>query len=222
MQNTFDECEGIIIRQTKILKGRRMILMLTDNFGKMSAGTSISERGKAKSALALRPFTLGKYQLKRSKGFTNITSGEVIHSYYGLAEDYDKFINASFALEFTSKILPEDAKANYYFNLLKEYLDMIERRKKSFSTLTNAYFIKILEHYGVLPEEDFFQHDELLSTLDSGIVNLILFFRNNPLSHVEKLALDTDKSAKLLRFLVTYAEHHLDFGPLKSELPKGD
>ena len=217
-----DECEGIIIRQTKTLKSRRMILMLTDRFGKISAGTSISERGKGKTALAIRPFTHGKYQINSSKGFTNITSGEVLHSYYGLAENYDKFVNASFALEFTSKILPESAQANYYFSILKEYLTMIEKRKKSFSTVTNAYIIKLLQHSGVLPEADIFEGDELLSTLDSDIVNLVLFFRNNPLSCTEKLALQSDKSAQLLRFLVSYAEQHLDIGQLNSEIPKGD
>lgn len=218
----YDECEGIIIRQTKILKGRRMILMLTDKFGKISAGTSISERGKGKSALALRPFTHGKYQLRTSKGFTNITSGEVIHSYYGLAENYDKFVNASYSLEFTSKILPENARANFYFNTLQEYLSMMERRKRSFSTLTNAYFIKLLQHSGVLPDADIFESDELLSTLDSDIVNLILYFRRNPLSRAEKLALQNEKSTQLLRFLVSYAEQHLDIGPLKCQVPKGD
>lgn len=218
----FEECEGIIIRQTKTLKGRRMILMLTDKFGKISAGTSISERGKSKSALSIRPFTHGRYQLNTSKGFTNISSGEVIHSYYGLAENYDKFVNASFSLEFTSKILPENANANYYFTILQEYLSMIEARKRSFSTVTNAYLIKLLQHSGVLPEADIFEADELLSTLDSDIVNLILFFRNNPLSCTEKLALQSDKGTQLLRFLVSYAEQHLDIGPLKSGIPKGD
>jgi DNA repair protein RecO (recombination protein O) len=214
-----DECEGIVIRQTKILKGRRMILLLTDRFGKISAGTSVSERGKSKSALAVRPFTVGRYQLRRDRGFTNITSGETIKSYFSLAEDYDKFLNASLALELTSKALPEEAPAADIYYALIEFLDMTLRRNRNLTTLTNAYFVKLLEAFGVFPEADNFSGNELLLDIDSGIVEVLAFLRKNSMSKVEKLALDSEISAKLLRVLIRYAEAHLDIGQLKSALP---
>jgi DNA repair protein RecO (recombination protein O) len=214
-----DECEGIVIKQTKILKGRRMILLLTDRFGKISAGTSVSERGKSKSALAIRPFTVGRYQLKRDRGFTNITSGETIKSYFGLAEDYDKFLNASLALELTSRALPEEAPAADIYYTLIGFLDMMLRRNRNLTTLTNAYFVKLLEAFGVFPEANNFSGNELLLSLDSDIVEVLAFLRKNSMSKVEKLALDGEISAKLLRVLIRYAETHLDIGQLKSALP---
>jgi DNA repair protein RecO (recombination protein O) len=232
-----EECEGIIIRQTKILKGRRMILLLTDRFGKISAGTSVSERGKSKSALAVRPFTVGRYQLRRDRGFTNITSGETIKSYFGLSEDYDKFLNASLALELTAKALPEEAPAADIYYTLIEFLDMTLRRSRNLTTLTNAYLVKLLETFGIFPEiahkigsaddgkiiDHHFPNDfggnELLLNLDSDIVEVLVFLRGNSMSKVEKLALDGEISAKLLRILIRYAEAHLDIGQLKSALP---
>jgi DNA repair protein RecO (recombination protein O) len=214
-----EECEGIVIRQTKILKGRRMIVLLTDRFGKISAGTSVSERGKSKSALAVRPFTVGRYQLRRDRGFTNITSGETLKSYFGLSEDYDKFLNASLALELTSKALPEDAPAGDIYEALIEFLDMMLKRSRNLTTLTNAYFVKLFETSGVFPQADDFLESELISSLDSDIVDVLMFLRGNPMNRVEKLALDGGISAKLLRFLIRYAEAHLDIGQLKSALP---
>jgi DNA repair protein RecO (recombination protein O) len=102
------DCQGIVVKQTKTLKNRRMILLITDLYGKISAGTSTSERGKGKSALALRPFTLGRYRLSRRGSYINIVEGEAIHSYYDFASDYDKFVEASLILEWTGKIIPED------------------------------------------------------------------------------------------------------------------
>ncbi|MDR1068073.1 MAG: DNA repair protein RecO [Clostridiales Family XIII bacterium] len=213
------ECEGIVVKQTKILKGRRMILLLTDRFGKISAGTSVSERGKSRSALAIRPFTVGRYQLRKNRGFTDITSGETVKSYFELSENYDKFLSASLAVELTSKALPEEAPAGDIYAALIEFLDMMLRRSRNLTTLTNAYMVKLLQAFGVFPEANDFRGSELLLTLDSDIVNVLMFLRGNPLSRVEKLALDDEISARLLRFLIRYAEAHLDIGRLKSALP---
>ena len=51
------DTEGIVLRQTKTVAGRRMILLFSRKFGKISVGTSAAEGGKNKSALAARPFT---------------------------------------------------------------------------------------------------------------------------------------------------------------------
>ena len=56
------ESEGIILRQTKISGGRRMVSIFTKKFGKIGAGTNLNERSKGKQALALRPFTHGTYE----------------------------------------------------------------------------------------------------------------------------------------------------------------
>jgi DNA repair protein RecO (recombination protein O) len=195
-----------------------MVLLLTDRFGKISAGTSVSERGKGRSALALRPFTVGRYQLMQNRGFTNISSGETLKSYFELAENYDKFLNASIAVELTYKALPEEAPAKEVYAFLLEFLDMILRRRRDVETLTSAYFVKLLEAFGVFPEAGDFRESELILTLDSDIVEVLMFLRGNPISRVEKLALSSDVSAKLLGFLIRYAETHLDIGKLKSAL----
>ncbi len=57
------DTEGIVLRQVKTSYGRRMILLFSKKYGKISAGTGINERGKGKSSLALRPFTYGRYEL---------------------------------------------------------------------------------------------------------------------------------------------------------------
>ncbi|MDR1953107.1 MAG: DNA repair protein RecO [Clostridiales Family XIII bacterium] len=214
----YGECEGVVVRQTKALKGRRILLIVTDRYGKLSAGTSLSEKGKSKSALATRPFTHGRYQLTQGRGHTNIASAETIKSYYGFGEDYDKFLNASLILEFTGKILPEESPAPDIYELLLTCLDLLERRKRNFDAVAVAYLVKILQFSGVFPEAENFRYDELLSALNFDIVNILVYLMENPLSRMEKLALDEDKSAELLRLILRYAERHLDIGSLKSNL----
>ena len=54
----YTETEGFVLRQIKAAGGRRMIVVFSKKYGKISCGTSINEKGKNRSALALRPFTL--------------------------------------------------------------------------------------------------------------------------------------------------------------------
>ena len=41
------DSEGIILRQTKTTNGRRMVLLFSKKYSKISAGSSISEKGRS-------------------------------------------------------------------------------------------------------------------------------------------------------------------------------
>jgi hypothetical protein len=214
------ECRGIVIRQTKILKGQRMLLLITDQYGKISCGTSISERGKSRSALATRRFSLGQYQISELRGYRSVRSADLIKSYYNLSENYDKYIAASMVLELTEKILPEDLPSPEIYKLLITYMDMIEARKRSFDTLTIAYIIKVLQTSGLIPLPESFGEHELLKTIDSDTISAITYIMDCPLDSMLNLEFNPEKGAKLLRLVLRYSSMQFDIGPLKSDIPK--
>lgn len=146
------DTEGIILRQVKTAYGRRMVLLFSKKYGKISAGTGINERGKGKSALAMRPFTYGRYELFKSRENYNINGAEVLKSYYKLGEDVDKYMNSAYILEFTEKILPEEQPAQAMFNLILDFLYVMENRKKSHGTPVLGYEVKTLKIMGIMPE----------------------------------------------------------------------
>lgn len=150
----YTDTEGIILRQTKTVNGRRMVLLFSLKYGKISAGTGINERGRGKSALAMRPFTHGRYELFKSRDSYNINGAEVIQSYYGIGEDVDKYMTCAYVLEFTEKLLPEEQPSPQLFYLLVEFLSMMEQRKKRFETLVIAYQLKALALGGHMPVID--------------------------------------------------------------------
>lgn len=146
------DTEGIILKQTKILGGRRMVLLFSKKYGKISVGTSINEKGKGKSALAMRPFTYGRYELFKNKDSYNINSAEVRKSYYKIGEDVDKYMNSAYILEFTEKLLIEEQPSPGFFNLLTDFLDVMENRHKKYATLVLGYQIKSLKLLGIMPQ----------------------------------------------------------------------
>lgn len=104
----YTSTEGIIFRQVKATGGRRMILLFTKKYGKISAGSSLSEKGKGKTALAMRPFTYGVYELYKGREYYNLNNAEVRKSYFRIGDDLDKYMQASLVLELTEKMIPEE------------------------------------------------------------------------------------------------------------------
>ena len=146
------DTEGIVLRQVKTSYGRRMILLFSKKYGKISAGTGLNERGKGKSSLALRPFTYGRYELFKNRDSYNINRAEVLKSYYGIGEDVDKYMNGAYVLEFTERVLAEEVPSPGIFSLLIDFFDLLENRDKGIGTLVLAYQTKVFRYTGVMPQ----------------------------------------------------------------------
>lgn len=142
------------MRQTKTVNGRRMILLFSKKFGKISAGTSITEKGRSKAALAMRPFAYGRYEMYKNQEQFNIQSAEMIRSYFKIGEDIDKFMASSYVLELSEKLLQEGAQNPRYFQLLLDFFDVMENRERDMLTLILAFEMKALQLFGVAPRLD--------------------------------------------------------------------
>lgn len=150
----YTETEGIILRQTKIVRGRRMVLLFSKKFGKISAGSNINEKGRSKSALAMRPFTLGRYEIYKKGDFFSINGAETMKSFYSIGENVDKYMHASYVLELVEKITPEGQPMPELFRLTEDFLVEIEAREKKFEILVLAFEVKVLKVLGYLPVLD--------------------------------------------------------------------
>ncbi|HWQ77642.1 MAG TPA: DNA repair protein RecO [Anaerovoracaceae bacterium] len=148
----YTDTEGIIFRQVKTVNGRRMVLLFSQKYGKISAGTNLNEKGKSKSSLAMRPFTYGRYELFKNRNSYHINGSEVIRSWYRIGEDVEKYMHCSYVLEFTEKLLQEEAPAPGIFGLILDFFDIMEKRTKKYPSLILAYQIKVLQEAGSMPQ----------------------------------------------------------------------
>lgn len=261
------DTEGIILRQVKTVSGRRMLLLFSRKYGKISVGTSIAEGGKNKSALATRPFTYGRYELFKGRDSYNLNNAQVLRSYYGFGEDLDKYMAASYVLELTEKLLTEELPQPAIFRLLAGFMESLDARSKKHDTLVLAYMVKLLDALGTMPvlnecvccgctetagyfsvrdggmicrsciaeanEQDMVQDvqniqktpksqargtkEALIYSVNFGIVDILKYFKNEPLERFDKIALDDVISVRLREILQSYIKYHFDIGRLKSE-----
>jgi DNA repair protein RecO (recombination protein O) len=242
----YAETEGIMLKQIKIAGGRRMLVLFTKRYGKISAGTSLNEKGKSRSALSLRPFTHGSYGINKTGENYHVNKGQVLSSHYGIGEALEKYMCASYALEVTEKFLQEDCPAPGIFTDLVDFLNMIEKRNKKHETLVIAYLFRLLKHSGCAPVLDscilcgskeglyclnvsegglccdvcrdrFLSNERLIYPMEFAIVKVLGYIMKNPLQVLEGLAIDDATTRKLLALLKDYLACHLDIGGLKSE-----
>ena len=149
------ETDGIVLRQVKTAAGRTMLLIFSQRYGKISVGTSITDRNsKSKSSLAIRPFTYGRYELYKGREIYNLNGAEVRKTFFSFGEDLDKYIYSSIALELTEKVLTEEMAEPRIFSLLLDFLNAMEKRSKAFDTLLIAYETKLLALLGNMPRLD--------------------------------------------------------------------
>ena len=144
--------EGIVLRQRKIANNRRMIVIFTKRYGKLSAGTSTNEKSRSRSALALRPFTYADYDIFKGRDSYSINSSQVLKSFYSIGENLDRFTAASACIEYLDKVLPDGEPAPHLFDLSLEFFQSVSHTGKSSETLLLAYIYKTLKMLGVAPE----------------------------------------------------------------------
>ncbi len=236
------QTRGIILKQIKLMNDRRMLMMFSEEKGKISVSASQAGSGKKRAALAYRPFTLGRYELYRAREIYSIQKAETLRSYFSIGEDIDKYLYASYALEFTEKLLPEEAPAPGLFSLLTEFFSILEKRPGEYLFLVRAYQLKAIQCCGYGPslsgcvicgkpvEDGCFsvkagglvcpscrQDIGLILQVGSDIIEKIKYILKTPLKKIGKLYLDQASLKAISQLILQYLAYHMDIRDLKSE-----
>ncbi|MCG8483917.1 MAG: DNA repair protein RecO [Clostridia bacterium] len=234
------QTNGIVLKQIKTGNDRRIIVLFSQKLGKVSVASTTTYHTKSKSSAILQPFNYGKYMLYQSKDIYNMNQGEVIKSFYKIGEDIDKYACSSYILEFTDKILAEHQPDNKIFNLLLDFLNVIESRKKDYLMIVRAYEIKALSYNGIMPQflecircgdkntKDFSivegsllcescrDNNTLILSLDHIIIEVMKYIEQHSIKELEKLSLDKMVLKKLNTFMQLYLKHHMEINNMKS------
>ena len=235
--------QGIVLRQNKIMGDRRMLTVFTEKAGKVSVSVNGGRSaGRSKSSLAYRPFTLGSYDLYGRGEVYSMGRAEVVKVWYGIGEDIDRYMQGSFLLEFTDKLLEEGAPAPGLFSLLRDFFDVLEQRTKEHSFLALAYQLKAIKMMGVMPEvdscvicgkkagnymfhveaggavcPDCAQYNRLIYRNDSDIITKIKYIVRTPVKDLGKIYLEEAALEEVSSLVRAYTTCHLDISKLKSE-----
>lgn len=233
---------GIILKQIRLMNDRRMLLMFSEEKGKISVSASNGSFGKSKSSLAYKPFTLGRYDLYKGRDLYYINRADTLKSFFSIGEDIDKYLYASYVLEFTEKLLPEETPSPPLFSLLTDFFSILEKRPGEYLFLVRAYQIKAIGCCGYMPQlevcavcgnktesgsfslqaggvvcENCIQDIGLILQVGSDIIEKIKYIASTPLKKIGNLYLDPASLEAISELIKQYMAYHMDIRDLKSE-----
>lgn len=129
-----------------------MTLLLTDRYGKISAGMWDRAKGKKPRTQSVAPFSRIHAVIVQRRNSYDLIRAEIEKSNYELGEDVDKYLYASYALELTDQAVSENVPVPEVFELLSTFLDMLTVRKSSHLTLLIGYELHLMRVLGTSME----------------------------------------------------------------------
>ncbi len=241
------ETEGIVLKKTDVYNNTRLLTLFTKGYGKLSCSTTLPEKGKKKGSMAARPFSYGTYHIFKSRNSCYVNGFDSKKNFFKISEDIDKYACGAYALEFTDKMLQDGEPCIEQFNLLVDYLTMLERREKNYRSLLIGYMIKTLQKSGVAPvisecvqcgckksDKWLFliksggiicencnssnnHGDTLIYDINFDIINIIKYILQNPLQVMAKLSIKSEPEEYIFDILKKYCSYHLEIDSMKSE-----
>ena len=199
---------GLIIKE-KAFKGDRILLILTNNHGVVTAYAKGAKSPKSRFASSTELFCYSHFVLTEKKDNYWVESADIIDVFFGLRSSIEKISLASYFCEISSLLSPVNDDSEEYLRLILNCLKFLENDKKSFLFLKSLYELRLLTMSGFMPDLvactkcGCFENTSMNFFIDSGIIICEKCFEKSPL---------TDKNIKI-PYSVLAAMRHIIYSP---------
>ncbi|MBN2898633.1 MAG: DNA repair protein RecO [Clostridia bacterium] len=143
---------GIVLKTVKLSDSDILITLFSDKHGKITAVAKGARNARSKLNAASQLFVYGEYSLSMGAKWNYVNSVEVYDAYYTIREDLESLTYASYFVELTSFVLPEDTANLKLFSILKNVLECLKDQRAGGRFLKVVYELKCLDLLGYRPE----------------------------------------------------------------------
>lgn len=161
--------EAIVLRARLLSEADRIVVLLTKEFGKLSAVARSARRFKGKFVGVLEPLSHIKVEFyeRENRNLVYLNHCDLEESFFDLQSDYVFQVAGGYLIEVVDALLPEKEPSQKAFRLL---LATLRSRRAGVDTLkVLAYFNSwILRLSGVFPVLDACSHCETDLTISGG------------------------------------------------------
>ncbi|OGD65793.1 DNA repair protein RecO [Candidatus Berkelbacteria bacterium RIFOXYA2_FULL_43_10] len=147
--NMVYKTSGIVLKRKNFGEADRVLTILTERFGKISAIAKGSRKIKAKLLGHLEPFTQVNFQFHEGRNFYIVTSADIVHNFENIHNDYQKTTRAFYLGELCDKFLESDEKNIEVYRLLSSALEYLE--DNNVDLMLRFFELKIIEASGFKP-----------------------------------------------------------------------
>jgi DNA repair protein RecO (recombination protein O) len=145
---------AVVVSSVDYGEADRIVTLLTEGHGKVSAFAGGARRSKRRFAGALEPFTVIRAELAERSGSTvRLDSADIEKSYPGVRADLQRIARAMYCLELCRELIRDREPHPELFALLEAYLDLLDRREAGPTSLI-AFELHALARAGLMPRFD--------------------------------------------------------------------
>lgn len=144
---------AIVLRTRNLGEADRVLILLSEDFGKFEAVTKGARRGRSRFVGNTLPFNYLKALFFTGKSMDTLSQAELIHPFSQLREDLYKLAYATYWVELIDGFVPEREEVRELFRFLLAAFVVLERTVEP-QLLNLAFEIRILNYLGYRPELD--------------------------------------------------------------------
>jgi len=124
---------GFILRTLPYSESDLIVTFLSQDFGKLKGIAKGAKRSKKRFANVFEPFSLTNiiFTRKSRDMLVFIEACDIIKHYDEIRQDMEKTLVASYYIDLTDQFCPESKKNEKIFQLLQNFLMILEREKAS-------------------------------------------------------------------------------------------
>lgn len=134
--------QGVILKKSVFSEGSEIVVLYTEDLGKVRAVARSIKSSKSKLAFALQSLFLSDVDLAPSRSKSNlytITGVKSLEAFQSIREDLKKAYAGFYAAELVMKATPEEERNSGIFDLLVSYLKHLDQEHQSFFKEEHGY-----------------------------------------------------------------------------------
>ena len=146
---------AVVLRSRKIRESSKVVVMFSQNYGKIStiAKGSLKPKSKFGSSLEILTHSSILFYRKENRDLHTLSHSEIVNAFDGIRKDFIKLAYASVAGEIVERLVPQEEPNKQLFALLVSALGEISAAERSdLEILLSSYQLKVLHLVGYGPE----------------------------------------------------------------------
>ncbi len=218
---------AVIIKTQDFKEDDKLVYMFCEKLGKIKAIAKGAKKNRNKYFSTTLPLCFGEYVVYRGKNLYTLNEGEIINSFQGLLDDFEKLTYSTYLCELIDICLVEEESNRILFKDFVTALYLMDTNAIDNEILTRAFELKVLKATGYaldfnnccICKKKISTSDYLNLTYYGGICgdcakengisisraafNSLKFLNNTPLQKVYRLNLDMEVKKEIYKVTST-------------------
>lgn len=149
-----EKLRGIVIWEQEKGESNKQLVLLAKGVGRVILSARGARNAKSRLLAATQLFCYADFVVYEGKGFYSITQAELLHSFYDLRTDLDKFTEAMYLTELTDRSCPMGMEQDAILELLYYAFLVMEKGTLPPQLVSRIFELKLLQLSGLFAPEE--------------------------------------------------------------------